>query len=235
MRSLAKEALTRLGPLQAGEIATAGVFALAVIGWVGRPLWTQITLAGYQPLAGLTDTGVAILAALLLFILPAGRKPFVPVLDWESASKLPYGILLLFGGGLSLADAIERNGVGEFLGSYTGALQALPEFAFIAAVCLGILFLTEMTSNTATAATFIPLLAAVAVGAGWDPMKLMVPAALAASCAFMLPVATPPNAIAYASGKVDMASMLKAGVRLNLIAVILITGFAYFWAPQIFK
>lgn len=233
MRALAREALDRLGPLQRGEVATAAVFTAAVLGWVGRPLWAKLSVAGVKPLAGLTDTGIAVLAALALFVLPARRKPYVPVLDWETASRLPYGILLLFGGGLSLADAIARNGVGEFLGSFTTHFGAWPALAFVAAVCVGTLMLSEMTSNTATAATFIPLLAAAAAGAGWDPLHLAVPAALAASCAFTLPVATPPNAIVYASGQVGMGAMLRAGLRLDAIAIVVITLAAAYWAPWV--
>ena len=178
-----------------------------------------------MPLAGLTDTGVAMLAALLLFVAPASRDAFV--LDWDTARELPWGILLLFGGGLSLAAAIQANGVGELLGAQVSGLAGVPTLVIVIAVVAGVIFLTELTSNTATAATLIPILAALAPGLGMPPLLLAVPAALAASCAFMLPVATPPNAVVFGSGRITILEMSRAGLYVNLVGIVLITIATY--------
>jgi sodium-dependent dicarboxylate transporter 2/3/5 len=163
------------------------------------------------------------LAAMLLFVAPAERAPRRFVLDWETAMKLPWGILVLFGGGLSLAAAIQANGVGELLAAQVAGLAGTPPLWVVLAVVTLIVFLTELTSNTATTATLIPVLAALAPGLGLDPLLLIVPAALAASCAFMLPVATPPNAIVFGSGLVRIPDMSRAGFWLNWVGIALIT------------
>ena len=143
---------------------------------------------------------------------------------------LPWGVLLLFGGGLSLARAV-AGGLDQWFGSQVGGLGVLPIVALIAAVTLIVLFLTEITSNTATAATFIPILGGVAVGIGIDPMTLLIPAALAATCAFMLPVGTPPNAIVFGTGAVSIVEMARGGLLLNLVGVVLITMFTVLLGP----
>jgi sodium-dependent dicarboxylate transporter 2/3/5 len=224
---LIAEALHELGPLGRGERIVLVVFLLAAALWVTRPLLSGLELAGVRPLAGLTDAGIAMIAAMLLFVAPAERAPLRFALDWETAIKLPWGILLLFGGGLSLAAAIQGNGVGEFLASLVAGLAGIPSILIVLTVVIGIVFLTELTSNTATAATLIPVLAALAPGLGLEPLPLIVPAALAASCAFMLPVATPPNAIVFGSGLVRIAEMSRAGFWLNWLAIVLITGLVY--------
>jgi sodium-dependent dicarboxylate transporter 2/3/5 len=144
-------------------------------------------------------------------------------MDWATAVKLPWGVLLLFGGGLSLAKAVQDTELSTYIGTQLDGLGVLPTVFLVAAVCLVILTLTELTSNTATAATFLPVLAGVALGIGIDPMLLLVPAAFAATCSFMLPVGTPPNAIVFGSGYVTMGQMVRAGVWLNLIGMALIT------------
>jgi sodium-dependent dicarboxylate transporter 2/3/5 len=173
------------------------------------------------------DTVIAIIAGLALFLLPGnGRRDMV--LEWKDAENgLPWGVLLLFGGGLSLAGAVAASGLDDWFGQQVSGLGALPVVLLIAAVVAIVLFLTEVTSNTATAATFIPVLGGVAVGIGVDPMGLLVPAALAATCAFMLPVGTPPNAIVFSTGAVTIAQMARGGFVLNLIGIALITGFVY--------
>jgi sodium-dependent dicarboxylate transporter 2/3/5 len=223
VEGMADAALKEMGPLSRGEKATLVAFAFAAIAWVFRPFLTALTVGGVTPLAGLTDSGVAILAALFLFVFPAGGAKG-PVLDWDTAKRVPFGLLLLFGGGLSLAAAIERNGVGEFLGRQMGALSALPAWAFVVIAAAGVLFLGELLSNTAMAATVIPICAAVAAASGWNVMSVLVPIALASSCGFMLPVATPPNAIAYGSGEIDARAMVRAGFWVNLIGLAIILG-----------
>jgi sodium-dependent dicarboxylate transporter 2/3/5 len=223
VEGMAGKALRDLGPMSGGEIATIVAFVFAACVWVFKPLLLLVTVAGGHPLAGLTDSGVAMLAALVLFVYPAGKNKGA-VLDWDTAKKVPFGLLLLFGGGLSLAAAIERNGVAAYLGQQMTALQGFPMWAFIALAAVGVLFLGELLSNTAMAATVIPICAALAAAAGWDVLTVLVPITLAASCGFMLPVATPPNAIAYGSGEIDAHAMVKVGFWLNLMGVAMILG-----------
>ena len=213
---------TSLGPLGTGQRSAALAFGAAGVLWVLRPLLAGVEVGGVRPFAGLSDASIAIGAALGLFLLPGDREEGGRALDWATAQRLPWGILILFGGGLSLAAAIRANGVDVFLGSQVAGLHGLPAPLVMVAVVAVVVFLTELTSNTATAATFVPLLAGVAPGLGLDPMLLVVPAAVAASFAFMLPVATPPNAVVFGSGRVAIAAMSRAGFLLNLLAIGLI-------------
>jgi sodium-dependent dicarboxylate transporter 2/3/5 len=225
--ALVGRALRDLGPMSRGERIVLGVFLLTSGLWITRPLLTGIELGGIRPLAGLTDAGIAMLAALLLFVAPVDRRAGSFALDWETAVKLPWGILILFGGGLSLAAAIEQNGVAELIGSQASAFAGVPSWITVLAVVAAIIFLTELTSNTATTAALVPVLATLAPGLGFDPLLLAVPAAVAASCAFMLPVATPPNAVIFGSGLVRIPDMVRAGFWLNLIGIALVTLFTY--------
>ena len=216
-----------LGAMKRGERITLIVAALTAGAWIARPLLTRIQVAGAHPLGGLTDTGIAMIAALSLFMIPVdiGSRTFT--MDWETASGLPWGLLLLFGGGLSLASAIEANGVGELIGSMAGALSGIPGVAIVVLVTAMAASITELVSNTAAAATLLPILGALAPGLGLDPLLLVIPAAIAASCAFMLPVSTPPNAIVFGSGYVSIPQMCRVGFWLNVVSVIVITVLAY--------
>jgi sodium-dependent dicarboxylate transporter 2/3/5 len=216
-----------LGPATPGEKVTLTVFGITALAWITRPWLSRIEILDAHPLSGLTDPGIAILAALALFVIPVERKPWVSTMDWETANRLPWGLLVLFGGGLSLAAAIRANGLGEFLGHSVGSLAGVPSLILILGVVAMMIFLTEITSNTATAAALIPILAGLAPGLGIEPLLLIVPAAIAASCAFMLPVATPPNAVVFGSGFVPLPQMARAGIWLNLIGIIVITGLCY--------
>jgi sodium-dependent dicarboxylate transporter 2/3/5 len=222
---LVREEIAALGPMKRGERVTLVVFLLTATLWITRPLLADLALFGMKPLSGLTDAGVAMLGALSLFVVPVDDENFV--LDWETATGLPWGILLLFGGGLSLAAAIEATGVGHFLAGQVTSLAGVPEFLVVVCIVTGIVFLTELTSNTATAATLIPIFAAVAPGLGIDPLRLAVPAALAASLAFMLPVATPPNAVVFGSGRIQIHEMSRAGLWLNFIGIALVPLLTY--------
>ncbi|HEV7370226.1 DASS family sodium-coupled anion symporter [Arenibaculum sp.] len=218
--------LSALGPMSTPERLVAIVFAGTAAAWILRPL-----LEGWVP--GLDDTVIAIAAALVLFIVPSGRGG--GLMDWDTARELPWGVLLLFGGGLTLAAAIADSGLATWLGDALGGLGAYHGILIVLVATLGVIFLTELTSNTATAAAFIPIVGSVAVGIGMNPFLLTVPVALAASCAFMLPVATPPNAIVYASGHLHIAHMVRAGLWLNLAATALIVALAYAIAGWLFS
>ena len=217
---LIRSELADLGPLSRGEKRVALVFVVTALAWVLQPLIAQ-------QMPGVNDTSIAIAAALALFIIPVDIKRRVFLMNWESAGKLPWGVLLLFGGGLSLAGVIRSTGLAEWIAQSLGALSALPLLAMIGVVVLVIIFLTEVTSNTATAAAFLPLLGALAVAQGMPAEMLAIPAAIAASCAFMMPVATPPNAIVFGTGHMRIQSMIKAGFALNLIGVVLVTLVSY--------
>ncbi|CAN5232246.1 DASS family sodium-coupled anion symporter [soil metagenome] len=212
--------LKELGNISKSETRVAIVFACTALLWILRPL-----LTGVFP--GLSDAGIAISAGLVLFLIPSGEMPGEKLLIWKDLKELPWGILILFGGGLSLAMAITTSGLATSIGEAVSGLDVLPLVLLILAVILIIVFLTEITSNTATAAAFLPILASSAIGIGQDPMLFILPAAIAASCAFMLPVATPPNAIIYGSGKVSIPQMAKAGVWLNIIVSVLLTLASY--------
>jgi len=216
-----------LGALGRGERIVLVVFGLTAAGWLLRPLLVGIEIAGWAPLAGLTDAGVAMLGALSLFAIPVDWRERVFALDWKSTQHLPWGILLLFGGGLSLANAIDAAGLGAYLGSLVAGLDGVSPVLLTAIVVTLVIFLTEITSNTATAATLLPILAGIAPALGVSPFALAVPAAIAASCAFMLPVATPPNAVVFGSERITIAQMVRAGIGLNLLGIVLITALTY--------
>ena len=226
-RQLTRDAYAALGRASRGEWATFVVFIAAALGWMTRPLLMEIRIGGVAPFAGLTDAGIAMLAGLALFVVPVNLKTHEFVMDWDAARELPWGILILFGGGLSLASAVESNGVGAFLGAQVQGLQGLPDVLLVALVAALVIFLTELTSNTATTATLVPILAGLAPGLGVDPYLLIFPVALGASCAFMMPVATPPNAIVFGSGYLTIPQMIRAGFWLNLISVALVTALMF--------
>jgi sodium-dependent dicarboxylate transporter 2/3/5 len=215
-RALFDDELRRLGPTSSGERRVLAVFVAAAVAWVAVPLvWEDPPIS---------DAGIALTAGLLLFLLPAGTERGVRLLTWDAALGLPWGVLLLFGGGLALSAQFSGSGLTGWIGEQASALDALPTVALVLVAAAGVLFLTELTSNTATAATFLPVAGGVALGLDLDPMFLAVPVALAATCAFMLPVATPPNAIAYGSGYVTIGQMIRGGIWLNLIGLIAITA-----------
>ncbi len=227
-RAAIRGRLDELGPFSPPERRVAVVFAATALAWICRPILDDVV-------PGLNDAGIAIAAALALFLIPAGaRSGAAPVaddrafiMDWETAETLPWGVLLLFGGGLSLAAAVSDTGLAEWIGEALSALDAWPTLLLVAAVTAVVILLTELTSNTATTAALLPVLGPLAVTLGDHPLMLAAPAALAASCAFMLPVATPPNAIVYGSGYVTIPQMVRAGGWLNLLFVVVITAVSY--------
>jgi sodium-dependent dicarboxylate transporter 2/3/5 len=226
-RAMLRRLREELGPMSAAERRVATVFVLMAIAWVTRPLLVEI-----PGLAALDDSLIAIAGATLLFIIPSGDKTDPLLLRWNYAEQLPWGVLLLFGGGLTLAGAVSRTGLASWLG---GALQTigswpLPVIVIFAAAM--IIFLTELTSNTATTATFLPVVGAIAIESGFDPIVLAVPVTFAASCAFMLPVATPPNAIVFGSGMLTIPKMAKAGILLNFVGIVVVSLVALYLAPK---
>ena len=220
MKTVVVRDLRTLGPVTRAEIRVVCVLAMAALGWIFRPL-----LSSFLPV--LHDSIIAIAAGLALFLLPSGMPQGGRLLVWRDMKDIPWGVLLLFGGGLSLAAAIDSSGLAAWLAGAMAVLDAWPVVLIVAAATLGMVFLTELTSNTASAATFLPFAAAVAVGLGIDPATLTVPMALAASCAFMLPVATPPNAIIYASGRITIAQMARVGLWLNFAGAAIIVLASY--------
>ena len=220
--------LDDLGPLSKDELKISVIFGLTALAWIFRK-----GLDNFELLSGLTDAGIAIISAILLFMIPSSNNKD-DLLNWDSSNKLPWGLLILFGGGLSIAAQINSTGLGVWIGEGLSILGTVPPIMLIFLVAALIIFLTEITSNVATTSTFLPVFGAVAIGLGILPVSLTVPVCLAASCAFMLPVATPPNAIVYGSGKFTIATMMKAGFVLNIIGIFVVTLFAYFIAPQVF-
>jgi len=227
-----------LGKMSGPEKRVALIFGLVALLWVSR-LWTVQWLAalGWETLAAYSgaqvDMMIAMLGALLMFTLPAGSGQDRAILSWEEAERLPWGVLILFGGGIALGNAVRATGLSLWLGEQLGVMSVLPPIVFVCAVVMLVIFLTELTSNVATITTLAPILGALAVGVGIAPASLLAPAAVAASCAFMLPVATAPNAIIYATHKVSVAAMMRAGLRTNLAGILIITAIGYWIAPRV--
>jgi sodium-dependent dicarboxylate transporter 2/3/5 len=228
-RALIRKELEDLGPMSRGELTVLIVFAVTAAAWMTRPLLARLTLpGGSRPLAGLSDPGIAVGAAIVLFCLPVDLKRGVFALTWQQASKIPWGILILFGGGLSLAAAMKSGGVTEFIGRSVSGLENLPAWVMVLLACSIPAMASELTSNTASTAILLPMFAAVATGCGIDPLLMIVPATIAASFAFMMPVATPPNALVFASGEMTISHMCKAGIWLNIVGIILVLLHMYF-------
>jgi sodium-dependent dicarboxylate transporter 2/3/5 len=222
---------SRLGPPGRGERITLAVFACTVALWICRPLLATLSIAGMRPFARLSDAGIAMAAALVLFMLPVDRARDEHAMDWETAVKLPWGVLILFGGGLALAGAAETNGVAQYIGGLAGGLAAWPSWLALLAMIAIMVFMSEVTSNTAQVATMVPILAALAPVLGLPPGMLLVPATIGASCAFMMPVGTPPNAIVFGTGLVRMPQMLRAGLWLNLTGILVIFALSWWALP----
>lgn len=219
-----------MGSITLPEKRVALIFGLVILGWIMRR-----PIVSYLPIEGLSDTGIAMAGALALFLMPSGDKEQPQLMIWADLNRLPWGVLILFGGGLSLASAIADSGLAQWLGQSLSPLSNYGVMMLVIAATALVIFLTELTSNVATTATFLPVIGAIAVQSGIPPMVLCVPITLAASCAFMLPVATPPNAIVYASGMLTIPQMARAGFYLNICGMFLLTLVAMFWAPVIFS
>jgi sodium-dependent dicarboxylate transporter 2/3/5 len=215
-----------LGTASFEEKAVFIVFIFAALAWITRTFLLQEYVS-----KNIDDTVIAMTAAIILFIIPAKNKKGDHLLDWESAVKLPWGILLLFGGGLAIASGFVDSGLSGWIGDQLSALQGVPLFIVLLVVTGLVIFLTEITSNTATASMMYPIMASLAVALGIHPYAVMIAAGVAASCAFMLPVATPPNAVVFGSGYLRIPDMAKAGFMLNIIGILIVTLAIYFLLP----
>ena len=228
-KSILHEEYRKLGPAGFEEKVIFTVFLSMAFLWLTRKGINvgTFSLPGWSALVPepkfIDDGTVAIFMALLLFIIPSRKDDGGRVMDWESAKDLPWGIVLLFGGGFALAGGFKSSGLSMWVGNALAGAGALNPIVLVIIICLSVTFLTELTSNTATTEMILPILAGVAVAIKMNPLLLMIPATLSASCAFMLPVATPPNAIVFGTGRIKIYEMARVGIILNLIGVILIT------------
>lgn len=255
-KAIIQEHIRKLGQPTRAEVLMLIIFTTTAVLWVTRkPLKFGATevLAGWEqfPIHFLTQWGISVESAsgwvhdstvamgmaLLMFALPAcktedGKTEYL--MDWETAERLPWGVLLLIGGGFAIAGAFRSTELSDWVGHvFSQLIAGWPAWALVFAACFMLTFLTEFTSNIATVNTVLPILAATAISLDIDPRLIMIPAAISASCAFTMPIATPPNAIVFASGKIKMADMLSYGIVLNLIGVVLLTAFMFFYMmPQ---
>lgn len=219
-----------LGPMSTPERRVLMVFAMVALAWMFAPLLKKI-----DGLSGLNDTVIAIAGALALFAIPAGdaAQPARRLLDWKTAERIPWGVALLFGGGLSVAAAMEAHGVSGWLGDALSGMRTLPPIAVVLLLAALTVFASEFMSNVATLAAFLPVVGAVSVATGLPPLVLVFTASMAASLAFMMPAGTAPNAIAYGTGAVKMRQMIRVGLWLNLIGIAAITVVGEWLAPHV--
>jgi sodium-dependent dicarboxylate transporter 2/3/5 len=230
-KSVIQEQLTKLGKITFEEKTVLIVFGLVCFSWITR----SFLLAPLLP--ALDDTITALIGVLLLLILPSSGKsePKGRILDWKTAEQIPWGVLILFGGGLALAEGFKETGLADWIGQHLSLIEGVSFFVLLLIIVAAVNFLTEVTSNVATASMLLPILASVAIKLDVHPFGLMVGATLAASCAFMLPVATPPNAVVFGPGYLKIKDMVKAGLWLNVISIILLTLMVYFILPFLWK
>jgi len=217
-----------LGEFTTAERRTLAIFLLLILGWMGRPLLQSIGLFDT-----LNDTSIAIAAAIAVCVTPR-QKGAPKLVTWSDTHRVPWGVLLLLGGGLSMAGAITSSGLANYIGTHLGQLGELHFTALIVIMVASMIFITEISSNTASTATFVPIAAGVAIALHQQAEPLIVPLTLAASCAFMLPVATPPNAIVFGAGEIKTRHMMRAGIWLNLLAIPVLTAVALTIVPRVF-
>lgn len=219
-----------MGAMTSPQRRVGLLFLTVVALWMARKWLNEV-----PGLEGLSDAGIVMAAALLLFVIPSGNGSPARLMQWDDVARLPWGVLILFGGGLALAAQVSGSGLAVWLGESLLPVAGLGTLVLVAAAAGLVVFLTELTSNLATAATFLPVVAAIAAQSGIEPLVLCVPVTLAASCAFMLPVATPPNAIVFSSGALTIPQMIRAGILMNLIAMMTLTLLAVILVPTVFS
>ncbi|WP_371809630.1 SLC13 family permease [Halobacillus sp. Marseille-Q1614] len=217
-----------LGVMSREEKIVLTIFTLTAIAWISR----SFVLVHINE--NIDDTIIAMIAAIILFLIPA-RKKGEFILDWDTAKGLPWGILLLFGAGLAIASGFQESGLAEWIGTQLTVLEGISFILILTVVAVLVIFLTEITSNTATATMMFPIMASLAAAIDVHPYSLMIAAGVAASCAFMLPVATPPNAVVFGSGYLRIPDMAKAGFALNILSIVLVTLAIYFYLPVIWN
>ncbi len=224
-KKLLLEQLFTMGNMNPAEIKVAIIFGLTALAWITRPLLAKVT--GLD----ITDTGIVMFSVIFLFSIPVdiSKKDFL--LNWDDTKRLPWGVLLLFGGGLSLASMINSSGLASFIAEQVTENSNLPLYVLVFAVTGVIVLLTETTSNTATAAGFLPLLGPISLSVSDNPLMLTIPAILAASCAFMMPMATPPNSVVFASGEIRVRQMVKTGFVLDIFSICFISAIGI-WAVK---
>jgi sodium-dependent dicarboxylate transporter 2/3/5 len=230
-KSVIQDQIVALGKISYEEKTVLAVFGLVCFSWITR----SFLLAPLLP--ALDDTIIALLGVMLLLLLPSSGKsePKGRILDWKTAEQIPWGVLILFGGGLALAEGFKETGLASWIGQHLSLIEGVSFFVLLLIIIAAVNFLTEVTSNVATASMLLPILASVAIKLDVHPFGLMVGATLAASCAFMLPVATPPNAVVFGPGYLKIKDMVKAGLWLNIISIILLTLMVYFILPWLWK
>jgi sodium-dependent dicarboxylate transporter 2/3/5 len=224
------------GPMNRGEKFVATIFGLTVFAWIMRAPKEigEVTIPGIGTwLPGVTDSSIVITAAVILMVVPLDWRQRTVALDWRKAERIPWGVLLLFGGGLSLAEAMQTTGLAEWIGGGVAALGGLPVFVLLLIVSALFIALTEVTSNTAVTAMAMPVMAGVAVSLGVEPAALMATAAIACSTGFMLPAGTPPNAIVFSSGYLTVGQMARAGILVNLLSVLVVAAIGTFLIPLV--
>ncbi|WP_281974934.1 SLC13 family permease [Halobacillus litoralis] len=226
-RKVIREERQSLGVMSSEEKIVMTVFSITALAWISRSfILVEIN-------ENINDTMIAMTAAVLLFLIPSKNKKGDFLLDWDTAKGLPWGILLLFGAGLAIATGFQETGLAEWIGKQLTILEGVNLILIVVIVAALVIFLTEITSNTATATMMFPIMASLASALSVHPYSLMIAAGVAASCAFMLPVATPPNAVVFGSGYLRIPDMAKAGFLLNVFAVILVTLAIYFYLPLV--
>ncbi|MDH6673946.1 sodium-dependent dicarboxylate transporter 2/3/5 [Paenibacillus sp. LBL] len=232
-RELIQSERGKLGKLSFEEGMVGAVFVFAAFMWITREfLWVEDGLL--IPIPGISDGMIAIMATALLFMIPAKAKTSSRILNWSDSKEIPWGVLLLFGGGLAIAAGFRSSGLSDWMGEQLTILNGSHLIVIISCATLLIIMMTEITSNTATATMILPVVAALAIALGIHPFALMVPCAMAANCAFMLPVGTPPNAIIFGTGKIKIIDMVRAGFSVNIFATIIIILAVYYLLPIVF-
>lgn len=242
-RNIVSKEYEELGPMGFEERSVLIIFFLTAILWVFRKklIIGFVTIPGWSQLLPnpdlIDDATIAMFMAMLMFLIPTRTKgtKYLTVMGPDVIAKLPWNIVLLFGGGFALAKGFQVTGLSEFIGNNFSGLAGMPPIAMIIIICFGLTFLTELTSNTATTEMILPILASVAVAMQINPLLLMIPATISASCAFMMPVATPPNAIVFGSGRIKISEMARAGIFLNIIGIIIITALFYLIGTIVFS
>ncbi len=228
-KDIIEQELQNLGPVKKTESRVLKIFVVTIFLWISRTYINE-----FIPFIHLSDAGISMLAALALFTIPFNLNTGEFTLDWEDTKKLPWGILVLFGGGLALASGLSGTGIIDFIGNLVSSNNTLSAAIIGSLLIMVMLFMTELMSNVALVAIFAPVVAGIAIGLDTEILYLLIPIAMASSCAFMLPMATPPNAIVFASGHIKVHEMAKAGIFLNIISILILIVFSLFIIPVIF-